>query len=62
MTSPLLVTGGTGTLGRLLVSRLAATGSPVRVLSRHRHDPAEGVEYVVADLDSGDGVASEPGS
>jgi uncharacterized protein YbjT (DUF2867 family) len=58
MTSPLLVTGGTGTLGRLLVPRLAATGSPVRVLSRHRHDPADGVEYVVADLDSGDGVAA----
>jgi uncharacterized protein YbjT (DUF2867 family) len=33
MTSPILVTGGTGTLGRLVVRRLRDTGSNVRVLS-----------------------------
>lgn len=58
MTSPILVTGGTGTLGRLVVPLLRATGAPVRVLSRHRPDgPAEpGVEFVTADLSTGAGV------
>jgi uncharacterized protein YbjT (DUF2867 family) len=37
---PILVTGGTGTLGRPLVRRLAAQGIDVRVLSR-RPAPAE---------------------
>jgi uncharacterized protein YbjT (DUF2867 family) len=35
MTAPILVTGGTGTLGRLVVARLRAAGRDVRVLSRH---------------------------
>ena len=34
MSSPVLVTGGTGTLGRLVVARLRDTGREVRVLSR----------------------------
>ena len=34
MTSPILVTGGTGTLGRQVVSRLQEAGHEVRVLSR----------------------------
>ena len=34
MAAPILVTGGTGTLGRLLVPKLVASGRPVRVLSR----------------------------
>ncbi|MGH3357987.1 MAG: SDR family oxidoreductase, partial [Nocardioidaceae bacterium] len=50
MTSPILVTGGTGTLGRLVVPRLRDAGRDVRVLSRHSHESADGVEYVVADL------------
>ena len=33
MTSPILVTGGTGTLGRLVVRRLGDAGCDVRVLS-----------------------------
>ena len=33
-----LVTGGTGTLGRLVVPRLQDAGYDVRVLSRHSHD------------------------
>ena len=57
MTAPVLVTGGTGTLGRLLVPRLRAAGCAVRVLSRHGHAAADGVEYVAADLATGDGVA-----
>src|SRR6266540_2161428 len=39
MTSPILVTGGTGTLGRHVVPRLRDAGCDVRVLSRHSHSP-----------------------
>jgi uncharacterized protein YbjT (DUF2867 family) len=56
MTAPVLVTGGTGTLGRLVVDRLRDAGRPVRVLSRHAGQPAAGVEYVAGDLTSGAGV------
>ena len=55
-TAPILVTGGTGTLGRLVVARLRDAGATVRVLSRHRHDPEEGVEFVTGDLASGEGI------
>lgn len=54
MNTPLLVTGGTGTLGRLIVPRLVAAGRTVRVLSRTPRDPADGVEYVAADLRADD--------
>ena len=56
MTAPVLVTGGTGTLGRLLVPRLQSAGGAVRVLSRHPHDAADGVEYAVGDLATGEGI------
>ena len=56
MTEPVLVTGGTGTLGRLVVARLLAAGRPVRVLSRRPGDPADGVEPAAADLSTGEGV------
>jgi uncharacterized protein YbjT (DUF2867 family) len=55
--APILVTGGTGTLGRLVVERLRNAGRPVRVLSRGA--PAadgDGVEFVVGDLSTGAGV------
>lgn len=55
-TPPLLVTGGTGTLGRLVVPLLREAGHPVRVLSRHEHPAADGVEYVAADLLKGEGL------
>jgi uncharacterized protein YbjT (DUF2867 family) len=58
VTAPILVTGGTGTLGRLVVRRLQAAGAPVRVLSRQDHEPAAGVEYVVGQLDTGAGIAA----
>jgi uncharacterized protein YbjT (DUF2867 family) len=54
--SPLLVTGGTGTLGRLVVPLLRDAGGPVRVLSRHPHDAGGGIEYLVGDLATGEGV------
>jgi nucleoside-diphosphate-sugar epimerase len=46
----ILVTGGTGTLGTLVVARLQDDHA-VRVLSRHASEHG-----VVADLDTGDGV------
>ncbi|HXU06740.1 MAG TPA: NAD(P)H-binding protein [Polyangia bacterium] len=60
MSSPILVTGGTGRLGVHLVERLLAAGRPVRVLSRGNHDVGHRgdarVESVTADLATGDGV------
>ena len=54
-TPPILVTGGTGTLGRLVVARLRDEGHAVRVLSRGVH-VAEGTEFVSGDLTTGEGV------
>jgi uncharacterized protein YbjT (DUF2867 family) len=56
MTSPILVTGGTGTLGRHVVPRLRDAGYDVRVLSRHAHEAADDVEYVTGDLMKDEGV------
>ena len=56
MTSSILVTGGTGTLGRLVVRCLRDTGCDVRVLSRRRHEASGGIEFVTGDLDTGDGI------
>jgi len=44
-----LVTGGTGTLGRLVVPRLQDAGYDVRVLSRRSYGGPEGIETVAAD-------------
>jgi phosphoglycerate dehydrogenase-like enzyme len=51
-----LVTGGTGTLGRLVVPRLREAGCPLRVLSRHPREPTEGIEPVAGDLATGEGI------
>lgn len=56
MTSPILVTGGSGTLGRLVVARLRDAGCDVRVLARHGRAPAAGVEYFIGDLATGQSV------
>jgi len=55
---PILVTGATGTIGRLVVARLLDAGRPVRALSRGRrsHDGGPGIEFVTADLEHGDGI------
>ena len=50
--STVLVTGGTGALGRHVVTRLRERGDEVRVLSRR-----PGVGTHVGDLSTGDGVA-----
>ena len=52
----MLVTGGTGTLGRQVVPLVQAAGWKVRVLSRSATDRGDGVEYVAADLLKGDGI------
>src|SRR5689334_3757349 len=52
----ILVTGGTGTLGGHVITRLRAAGRDIRVLSRHRHASAEGIEYVTGDLLKGEGI------
>ncbi|AWB87415.1 SDR family oxidoreductase [Mycetocola zhujimingii] len=57
-TSPILVTGGTGTLGRLVVKRLSQAGRDVRVLSRQQEEDGDGLEFVVGDLSTGSGVAA----
>ncbi|MHC3470263.1 SDR family oxidoreductase [Streptomyces sp. 7R007] len=56
MDETILVTGGTGTLGRPVVARLLDAGRTVRVMSRGGRKPEAG-EPVVADLLSGQGVA-----
>lgn len=57
MTSPILVTGGTGTLGRLVVPLLRDAGRSVRVLSRHSHESEDdGIEYVTCDLLGDEGI------
>jgi uncharacterized protein YbjT (DUF2867 family) len=56
MTSPILLTGGTGTLGRLVTPLLRAAGCEVRILSRHPGQPTDGVQFVPGDLANGDGI------
>jgi uncharacterized protein YbjT (DUF2867 family) len=60
MTSRILVTGGTGTLGRLVVPLLLDAGREVRVLSRSAREPGDGaeaeVEYVTGDLAEDAGI------
>ena len=56
--SPILVTGGTGTLGRHAVVRLRDAGRDVRVLSRTSRAGGDGIEYLTGDLATGEGLAA----
>jgi uncharacterized protein YbjT (DUF2867 family) len=56
MSTPILVTGGTGTLGRLVVARLRDAGYAVRVLSRRSRATEEDIEFVTGDLATGEGI------
>jgi uncharacterized protein YbjT (DUF2867 family) len=53
---PILVTGGTGTLGKHVVRRLRDAGVDIRVLSRKPHADEEGVRFLAGDLMSGLGL------
>ena len=54
----LLITGGTGVLGRELVPRVAAAGHKVRIMSRRagKDNAAGDTAWAVADLLTGEGV------
>jgi uncharacterized protein YbjT (DUF2867 family) len=57
----ILVTGGTGTLGRPAVAYLRSAGHAVRVLSRKGRpasDRAPGITWLAGDLSTGDGIAA----
>ena len=56
MASPVLVTGGTGRLGKLVVARLHDSGCDVRVLARHDRPVPPGVPFFAADLRTGQGI------
>jgi len=54
----LLVTGGTGTLGRPTVDALHAAGHAPRILSRRPAPMSTATDHAVADLQSGRGLAA----
>jgi uncharacterized protein YbjT (DUF2867 family) len=56
MASPILVTGGTGTLGRLVAPRLRDAGCDIRALSRHSREGGEGIDFVTGDLATREGI------
>ncbi len=56
MAPPILVTGGTGTLGRLVVQRLRDAGCDVRVLSRRSREAEDGIKFMTGDLVRGEGI------
>ena len=56
MTSPVLVTGGTGRLGRSVVARLVEVGQDVRVLARRQRDTQPQVTFFTGDLRQGEGI------
>jgi len=53
---PILVTGGTGTLGQQVVSRLREAGRDVRVLSRRSRTSQDGLVFATGDLAAGVGL------
>jgi uncharacterized protein YbjT (DUF2867 family) len=58
MTLPILVTGGTGTLGQQVVARLQEAGREVRVLSRRSRSSQDGLVFATGDLATGEGLAA----
>lgn len=56
MNTPILVTGGTGTIGRRAVALLREAGRDVRVLTRHPREPEPGIEHVAGDTVKGTGL------
>jgi uncharacterized protein YbjT (DUF2867 family) len=58
MNTPLLVTGGTGTIGRRVVPLLRAEGRDVRIVSRNPRADEPGLQHVRADTVTGEGLAA----
>ena len=59
---PILVTEGTGTVGRHVVRPLRDAGGDVRVLTRRTGRDEEGVGFLTGDLLSGAGTNQFPGT
>ncbi len=57
MNTPLLVTGGTGTIGSAVVPMLRAADRTVRILSRHPGEDRDGIQHVAGDTVAGRGLA-----
>ena len=60
-TSPILLTGGTGTLGQHVLRRLKDAGCEVRVLSRRNRETGDGIEFMTGDLATGEGIEAAVG-
>ncbi|WP_349904159.1 SDR family oxidoreductase [Parafrigoribacterium humi] len=58
MNTPILVTGGTGTIGSRVVPILRAAGADIRILSRHPRADEPGIEQVEGNTVTGNGLAS----
>lgn len=58
MNAPILVTGGTGTIGNRVVPLLRAAGRNVRILSRHPRPNEPAIQYVEGDTVAGNGLQS----
>ncbi len=58
MNAPLLVTGGTGNIGRRVVPLLREAGRDIRILSRHPRAAEEGIEHVEGDTVAGRGLSA----
>jgi uncharacterized protein YbjT (DUF2867 family) len=56
--APILVTGGTGTLGRHVVRRLREAGRDVRIFTRRSGTNEDGVRFFSGDLLSGTGIGA----
>lgn len=56
MSTPILVTGGTGNIGRHAVPLLRTAGREVRVLSRHPRAAEPGITYMAGDTVKGTGL------
>jgi uncharacterized protein YbjT (DUF2867 family) len=57
MNAPILVTGGTGTIGRGVVPLLREAGRDVRILTRHPRADEPGIQHVEGDTVAGRGLA-----
>ena len=57
MNTPILVTGGTGTIGSRVVPMLRDAAQDVRILSRHRGEDEPGIEHVEGDTVTARGLA-----